>query len=117
MMKEAAFRSNKQVESEWAKLSASMMSLNRAESRRDVRETNLTSSNLSLDMRGERREEVEVARLDRAMSVNVLASTDSGPDCGIQVRSSGGQSLTDNQPSWQVPDNQLQNLNSYQRRI
>ena len=117
MMKEAAFRSNQQVESEWAKLSASMMNLSRGESRRDVRETNLASSNLSLDLREERREEVEVARLDRAMSVNVLASTDSGQDCGIQVRASGGQSLTDTEPSWQVPDNQLQNLNSYQRRI
>ena len=117
MMKEAAFRSNQQVESEWAKLSASMMNLSRGESRRDVRETNLASSNLSLDLREERREEVEVARLDRAMSVNVLASTDSGQDCEIQVRASGGQSLTDTEPSWQVPDNQLQNLNSYQRRI
>ena len=118
MMKEAAFRSNQQVESEWAKLSASMMNLSRGESRRDVRETNLASSNLSLDMRGERREEVEVTRLDRAMSVNVLASSDSGQDSGLQVRSSaGGQPLSDSEPSCQVPHNQLQNLNSYQRRI
>ena len=119
MMKEAAFRSNKQVESEWAKLSASMMNLSRGESRRDLRETNLSSSNLSLDLRGERTEEVEVARLDRAMSVNVLASTDSGhgEDCQMKVRPSGGPSQSDNEPSWQVPHNQLQNLNSYQRRI
>ena len=119
--RQVAPSANKYVESEWAKLSASMMNLSRGESRRDVRETNLSSSNLSLDMRGERREEVEVTRLDRAMSVNVLASTDSGQDsgqdCGIQVRSSGGQSLSDKEPSWQVPVNQLQNLNSYQRRI
>ena len=119
MMKEAAFRSNKQVESEWAKLSASMMNLSRGESRRDLRETNLSSSKLSLDLRGERTEEVEVARLDRAMSVNVLASTDSGhgEDCEMKVRPSGGLSQPDNEPSWQVPHNQLQNLNSYQRRI
>ena len=110
MMKEAAFRSNKQVESEWAKLSASMMSLSRGESRPDLRETNLGSSNLSLDLRGERREEVEVTRLDRAMSVNVLASTDSDQDCGTKA-------LSDNEPSWQPPLNQLQSLNSYQRRI
>ena len=115
--RQVAPSANKYVESEWAKLSASMMNLSRGESRRDVRETNLASSNLSLDLREERREEVEVARLDRAMSVNVLASTDSGQDCEIQVRASGGQSLTDTEPSWQVPDNQLQNLNSYQRRI
>merc|ERR1719445_488301 len=86
------------------------MSLSRGESRPDLRETNLSSSNLSLDLRGERREEVEVARLDRAMSVNVLASTDSDQECGTKA-------LSDNEPSWQPPLNQLQSLNSYQRRI
>ena len=108
--RQVAPSANKYVESEWAKLSASMMSLSRGESRPDLRETNLSSSNLSLDLRGERREEVEVARLDRAMSVNVLASTESDQDCGTKA-------LSDNEPSWQPPLNQLQSLNSYQRRI
>ena len=35
----------------------------------------------------------------------------------MKVRPSGGPSQSDNEPSWQVPHNQLQNLNSYQRRI
>ena len=93
-----------------------MMNLSRGESKRDLstsswRETNLSGSNMSLDMRGEREErerEREVSRLDRAMSVNVLASTDS-EESGAKVRSSPGV--------WEVPDNQLRDLNSYQRRI
>ena len=71
MMKEAAFRSNKQVESEWAKLSASMMNLSRGESRRDLRETNLSSSKLSLDLRGERTEEVAQRELQAPLAAPV----------------------------------------------
>ena len=114
--RQVAPSANKYVESEWARLSASMMNLSRGESKRDLstsswRETNLSGSNMSLDMRGEREErerEREVSRLDRAMSVNVLASTDS-EESGAKARSSPGV--------WEVPDNQLRDLNSYQRRI
>ena len=81
MMREAAVRSNQHVESEWARLSASMINLSRGETRRDLatsswRETNLTNSNLSLDVRGDvedREGERNAVKLDRAMSVNVLS--------------------------------------------
>ena len=121
--RQVAPSANKYVESEWARLSASMMNLSRGESRRDLsvsswRETNLTSSNMSLDMRGDREErerERDVARLDRAMSVNVLASTDA-EESSIKVSGRPGGSLSE---CWclQVPDNQLRDLNSYQRRV
>ena len=121
--RQVAPSANKYVESEWARLSASMMNLSRGESRRDLsvsswRETNLTSSNMSLDMRGDREErerERDVARLDRAMSVNVLASTDA-EESSIKVSGRPGESLSE---CWclQVPDNQLRDLNSYQRRV
>ena len=73
---------------------------------------------MSLDMRGDREErerERDVARLDRAMSVNVLASTDA-EESSIKVSGRPGGSLSE---CWclQVPDNQLRDLNSYQRRV
>ena len=116
-MREAAVRSNQHVESEWARLSASMINLSRGETRRDLatsswRETNLTNSNLSLDVRGDvedREGERNVVKLDRAMSVNVLSPS-------IKVSGGPGESLSE---CWclQVPDNQLRDLNSYQRRV
>ena len=88
--RQVAPSSNKYVESEWAKLSASMMNLSRGQSKTDLsgswreteltgsswHETDLSSSNMSLDLRG-LEPDMERGRMkDRAMSVNVLTAVD-----------------------------------------
>ena len=79
--RQAAPSSSSYVDSEWAKLSASMVSLNRAGAGPEVAspggsswlETSLSSSNMSLNTRDT---ESGLTRGDRAMSVNVLSSVD-----------------------------------------
>ena len=92
--RQAAPPSSSYVDCEWNKLSASMVSLNRAGAGAEVaspggsswRETSLSSSNMSLDTRLVTREsrdrdtEGGLARGDRAMSVNVLSSVDNRDD-------------------------------------
>ena len=90
--RQAAPSSSSYVESEWAKLSASMVSLNRAGAGPELaspgglswRETSLSSSNMSLDTRDS---EGGLTRVDRAMSVNVLSSVDNREDNKAKVRS------------------------------
>jgi len=108
--RQVAPSSNKYVESEWAKLSASMMNLSGGRSRTDLtstseshwRETNLSSSNMSLDIRGLEADpdNNDRGRMDRAMSVNVLSSVDHKDD----IRTT-------------IPDNSLRDMNTYQKRI
>jgi len=105
--RQVAPSSNKYVESEWAKLSASMVNLSKAGKGNDVsngwRETNLSSSNMSLDIREtdiNADRGVRLDRMDRAMSVNVLSALDNKD----QIKN-------------KIPDNQLQDMNSYQKRI
>ena len=89
--RQAAPSSSSYVESEWAKLSASMVSLNRAGAGPELaspgglswRETSLSSSNMSLDTRDS---ESGLTRVDRAMSVNVLSSVDNREDNKAKVR-------------------------------
>ena len=95
--RQAAPPSSSYVDSEWAKLSASMVSLNRAGAEAEMtnpggsswRETSLSSSNMSLDtslVTRDRDTEGGLARGARAMSVNVLSSVDNREDDKAKVR-------------------------------
>ena len=93
--RQAAPPTSSYVDTEWAKLSASMVSLNRAGAGSEVasaggsswRETSLTSSNMSLDTSLVTRDTGGgLARGDRAMSVNVLSSVDNREDNKAKVR-------------------------------
>ena len=95
--RQAAPPSSSYVDSEWAKLSASMVSLNRAGAEVEMtnpggsswRETSLSSSNMSLDtslVTRDRDTEGGLARGARAMSVNVLSSVDNREDDKAKVR-------------------------------
>lgn len=81
--RQVAPSTNRYVESEWAKLSASMVNLSKAGRGTEVntawRETNLSTSNMSLDIREtdlDMDRGVRLDRMDRAMSVNVLSALD-----------------------------------------
>ena len=85
--RQAAPPSSSYVDTEWAKLSASMLSLDRAGGAggagspgQGPRETNLNTSSMSLDT-----QDTSIARMDRAVSVNVLSSVDNKEDMKLKV--------------------------------
>ena len=82
--RQAAPPSSSYVDTEWAKLSASMLSLDRAggagSTGQAPRETNLNTSSMSLDT-----QDTSIARMDRAVSVNVLSSVDNKEDIKLKV--------------------------------
>jgi len=103
------------LDSEWARLSASMANLSTAgaggslqqETSLASRPPHLASSNMSLDLRTSEQPEAASRPLDRAMSVNVLTSV----EASSSSRDSEAAGVA------RVPDNSLRGLNPYQRRI
>ena len=121
------------LDSEWARLSASMANLSTAgagsslqqETSLASRPPHLASSNMSLDLRTSEQPEAASRPLDRAMSVNVLSSVEASSSSSSRDSEAvaGVSSCVTSDlrgphvAALQVPDNSLRGLNPYQRRI
>ena len=122
------------LDSEWARLSASMANLSTAgaggslqqETSLASRPPHLASSNMSLDLRTSEQPEAASRPLDRAMSVNVLTSVEASSSSSRDSEAAGVARVSScvtsdlrdpHVPPLQVPDNSLRGLNPYQRRI
>ena len=120
------------LDSEWARLSASMANLSTAgagsslqqETSLASRPPHLASSNMSLDLRTSEQAEAASRPLDRAMSVNVLTSVEASSSSSRDSEAVAGVSSCvtsdlrgPHVAALQVPDNSLRGLNPYQRRI